>query len=377
MKLLTYLPRPANPGRSVFKLLGVLAAVLLSTCAPLLAGGWTVHSATGTGPSQRSAPAVSALGENVFLFGGVFDSLTAPEHVPYNDLYRFDTKSNRWTLLQPQGAAPAPRAFAASAAHEGSRRIFVFGGGVNTDPFYSDFSVYDDLWAYDTRANRWSQIQPVNAGPSGRSRPAVWMVGNRLYVFGGINGFFSTLNDLWVFNVQSRQWTELIPDGAVGSPPPRHEAAYGTGAQGGRLILYGGETLGQFGFETLADTWEYNIGRNRWENVTPAPEFNVDPPRNLVAAGVLKGDLYIHGGDLPGGDPCCGSPFPQNVTNEFWRFDGKRGIWEEISASAGAAPALKRHRAVEVGKDLFLFSGFDFTDPEGQAWNLSVYSFRP
>jgi hypothetical protein len=32
---------------------------------------------------------------------------------------------------------------------------------------------------------------------------------------------------------------------------------------------------------------------------------------------------------------------------------------------------------VEVGKDLFLFSGFDFTDPEGQAWNLSVYSFRP
>ena len=146
MNLLTYLPRPANPGRSMFKLLGVLAAVLLSTCAPLLAGGWTVHSATGAGPSQRSAPAVSALGENVFLFGGVFDSLTAPEHVPYNDLYRFDTKSNRWTLLQPQGAAPAPRAFAASAAHEGSRRIFVFGGGVNTDPFYSDFSVYDDTY---------------------------------------------------------------------------------------------------------------------------------------------------------------------------------------------------------------------------------------
>ena len=87
----------------------------------------------------------------------------------------------------------------------------------------------------------------------------------------------------------------------------------------------------------------------------------MDPPRNLVAAGVLKGDLYIHGGDLPGGDPCCGSPFPQNVTNEFWRFDGKRGIWEEISGCAGAAPALKRHRAVEVGKDLFLFSGFDFT----------------
>jgi len=377
MSLFLSVPRPASPGHSVFQFLRAMAVAVLSTCAPLLADGWTVHPTTGIGPSERSAPAVSALGKDVYLFGGVFDSLTAPEHVPYNDLYRFDTQSDRWTRLQPQGPVPPPRAFAASAAHEGSRRIFVFGGGVNTDPFYADFSVYGDLWAYDTRANAWTEIQPVNAGPSGRSRPAVWMVGNRFYVFGGINGFFSTLNDLWVYNVQSRQWTELIPDGVAGSPPPRHEAAYGTGAQGGRLILYGGETLGQFGFETLADTWEYNIARNRWENRTPAAAFNVEPARNLVAAGVLKGDLYIHGGDLPGGEPCCGSPFAQNVTNELWRFDRNCGTWQELSASAGAGPALKRHRAVEVGKELFVFSGFDFTNPEGQTWNLEVHSFNP
>ena len=65
------------------------------------------------------------------------------------------------------------------------------------------------------------------------------------------------------------------------------------------------------------------------------------------------------------------------MTNELWRFDRNGGTWEEISASAGAGPALKRHRAVEVGKELFVFSGFDFTNPEGQAWNLDVYSFKP
>lgn len=377
MSSILSVPCPARSGRSTFQLLRTLAVALVSACAPVLADGWTVHPATGVGPTERSAPAVSALGKDVYVFGGVFDSLTAPQHVPYNDLYRFDTRSDRWTRLQPQGPVPPPRAFAASVAHAASQRIFVFGGGVNTDPFYADFSVYDDLWAYSTRGNTWTQIQPRTPGPSGRSRPAVWMVGNRMYLFGGINGFFSTLNDLWVYNVESRRWTELIPDGAAGSPPPRHEAAYGTGAQGGRLILYGGETLGQFGFETLADTWEYDIVCNRWINRTPEAPFNVDPARNLVAAGVLKGDLYIHGGDLPGGVPCCGSPFAQNVTNELWRFDRNGGTWEEISASAGAGPALKRHRAVEVGKELFVFSGFDFTNPEGQAWNLDVYSFKP
>lgn len=377
MSLSASIPCPGSPGRSALQLLRTVAVALIAACAPALADGWTHHPATGTRPSERSAPAVSALGKDVYVFGGVFDSLTAPEHVPYNDLHRFDTKTDRWTRVQPQGAVPPPRAFAASAAHPGSNRIFVFGGGFNTDPFYSDFSVYDDLWAYSVRGNSWSQIQPVNAGPSGRSRPAVWMVGNRLYVFGGINGFFSTLNDLWVYNVESQRWTELIPDGAAGSPPPRHEAAYGTGAQGGRLILYGGETLGEFGFETLGDTWEYDISCNRWVNRTPAPAFNVDPARNLVAAGVLKGDLYIHGGDVPGGEICCGSPFPQKVTNELWRFDRDCGTWRELSASVGAGPALKRHRAVEVGKELFVFSGFDFTNPEGQVWNQEVYSFKP
>jgi N-acetylneuraminic acid mutarotase len=369
--------RPGHAVRSQSHPLMALAAVLLATCAPVLADGWTLHSTTGPEPSARSAPALGALGRDVYLFGGVFDGLSGENHVCYNDLYRFNTQSDRWTLLQPQGPVPPPRAFAASATHPGSGRLFVFGGGFNADPFYSDFSVYDDLWAYSARANQWTQIHAANAGPSGRSRPSSWMVGNRLYIFGGISAYFSTLNDLWVYNLDSNRWTEVIPDGAAGSPPPRHEAMSGSGAHGGRLILYGGETLGEFGFVTLGDTWEYNIARNRWENLTPAPAHNIDPVRNLAAAGILKGDLYVQGGDMPGGEECCGSPFPQNVSNDLWRFDRHCQTWQEISSEVGPGPSLKRHRSVEVGNELFVFSGYDFSNPEGQVYNLDVYSFKP
>ena len=203
------------------------------------------------------------------------------------------------------------------------------------------------------------------------------MVGNRLYIFGGINGYFSTLNDLWVYNTDSNTWTELIPDGAVGSPSSRHEALSGSHSHGGRLILYGGETLGEFGFENHQDTWEYRIALNRWEERTPAAPENINPPRNFAGAGILQGNLYLHGGDIPGGSDCCGAPFPQNVSSDLWKFNRQSGIWNEISGKVGAAPRIKRHRGVEVGNQLYLFSGYDFVDGIGQVWNLDVYSFKP
>jgi N-acetylneuraminic acid mutarotase len=365
---------PVASGRSRLRPLMALAAALLTAWAPALADGWTAHKAKGALPSARSAPAVGALGKNVYLFSGVFDSITADPHVCYNDLYRFDTKSDQWKRLTPSGPVPPPRAYAASASHPESDRIFVFGGAFYSSPFYADFSVYDDLWAYDAKRNTWSQISANNAGPSARSRPAAWMVGDNLYVFGGINAYFGTMNDLWVYHLASNSWSELIPDGAAGSPPSRHEAMSGTRGQDGKLLIYGGETVDEsFSFVTLNDTWAYSLANNTWKNLTPGAPFNVDPPRNLAGAGVLEGSLYIQGGDMPGGDS-GGSGFAQNVSNDLWRFES--GTWLEVTRAGHEGPYLKRHRGVEVGNELFLFSGYDFVDG-AEVWNQTVYSFKP
>ncbi len=128
---------------------------------------------------------------------------------------------------------------------------------------------------------------------------------------------------------------------------------------------------------TLDDTWEYNIARGRWENITPAPQHNIDPARNFAGSGILAGDLYLHGGDIPGGSDCCGAPFPQNVSDQLWRFDLHKGNWRQVTRFRGEAPQIKRHRGVEIGNELFLFGGYNFVDGIGQIWNLDVFSFRP
>lgn len=360
-----------SPGLQRLKAFALAAALV---CTSALADGWTTHKSKGAVPSARSAPAVGALGKHVYLFSGVFDSITADPHVCYNDLYRFDTKSDQWRRLTPIGPLPPARAYAASASHPASDRVFVFGGAFYSSPFYADFSVYDDLWAYEAKRNRWSQINANNAGPSARSRPAAWMVGNNLYIFGGINAYFGTMNDLWVYSLDSNSWSELIPDGAAGSPPSRHEAMSGTRVQNGELLIYGGETVDEtFTFVTLNDTWAYNLANNTWENLTPAAAFNIDPPRNLAGAGVLEGNLYIQGGDMPGGES-GESGFAQNVSSDLWKFE--YGTWLEVTCPGESGPRLKRHRGVEVGNELFLFSGYDFVN-QTEVWNQTVYSYRP
>lgn len=367
-------PRPVDAASPRFQRLKAFTLAAALVCTSALADGWTTHKSKGEVPSPRSAPVVGALGKHVYLFSGVFDSITADPHVCFNDLYRFDTRSDRWTRLTPVGPVPPARAYAASASHPASKRILVFGGAFYSSPFYADFSVYDDLWAYDVKRNAWTQIIANNAGPSARSRPTAWMVGNQLYLFGGINAFFGTMNDLWVYSLDSNTWSELIPDGAAGSPPSRHEAMSGTRVQNGKLLIYGGETVDEtFSFVTLNDTWAYSLADNTWENLTPADPFNVDPPRNLAGAGVLGGNLYVQGGDMPGGES-GGSGFAQNVSNDLWKFEG--GTWLEVTCMGDEGPRLKRHRGVEVGDRLFLFSGYDFVD-QAEVWNQSVYSFRP
>jgi N-acetylneuraminic acid mutarotase len=342
-------------------------------------GTWTRVAATGPAPSERSTPAVAAIGRWVYVFGGARDDVVNGGVAIYDDLHRFHTVDGRWQLLEPAGPVPPARVFAASAAHRASRRMLVFGGAT-FGPFFSDFSAFGDLWAYDVDANAWIELHPANAGPQARSRPSAWMVDDKLYVFGGVTSFFQVLNDLWVYDVAANAWTELIPDGAAGSPPPRHEAAAGNPVRGGRLVLYGGESIDEFfQFTVLPDTWEYDLEAGAWTDVTPAPADDIAPPRNYGSAAIVDRGLYLHGGDTPGG-PDCGAVFPQNPTDELWRFDLDERTWERQFPGGDPLVRLKRTNAARVDGAMYVFAGFDFACVDGapqQIWNQDVYRFQP
>jgi hypothetical protein len=148
----------------------------------------------------------------------------------------------------------------------------------------------------------------------------------------------------------------------------------------GRLTLYGGETVTAEGFATLGDTWQFNLSTHTWTDVTPPQERNIDPPRNYAATAWLGPRLVLQGGDVPGGVPGCGSPFPQNPTDELWRFDAFTRSWSRLQPTGDPLPRLKRSVGVAVGLRFFVFAGFDFScdgSTGGQVWNEAVHTYAP
>lgn len=370
--------------RDAVKLCSNLACALLLTAAlpasarPAATGSWSRVRTTGSRPSVRSTPAVAALGKSIYLFGGVKDDFQSGVFTLYNDLYRFDTASGAWEKLAPRGESPSPRAFLAQAADERRKQILFFGGAT-FGAHYLNYEAFDELWSYSVERNEWTKVQAANQGPSGRARPSAWLADDRLYVFGGILPTFEGLNDLWSYDLNTNRWTQLIPDGAKGSPPPRYEAATGAGAVGGKLLLYGGESINGLGYAVLGDTWEFDLKSGRWSRIHPAKD--IQPPRNYAAAALIGDQLFVQGGDLPGGSNGCGAMFPQNPTNELWRYDLSRQIWSRVAPGGERPPALKRSNAAAVGSTVYIFSGFDFHCPAragspAQMWNQDVFAYE-
>ncbi len=356
--------------------LGILTAPTAGATEPgpeLAADGtWAKVATTGTGPSERSVPAVAGAGASLIVFGGVNDDFSTGKNVFYNDLYALDTADNSWSQITP-GIGPWPEARAFASAASSGTQYYLFGGSQFSNDG-SEFRVFGDLWALSGRT--WTKLP---SGPSARSGATLWYANNKLYVFGGIDQTFSTVNDLWSFDLTAKTWTELIPNGKDGSPPSRHVAHAGGVAVNGSLTLYGGEGPPPT-FEVLNDTWTYDLATNKWSSLGPAV-IGIEPGRNYAAAGVLGSTLLVQGGDIPGGEAGCGAPFPQNPTEELWRFDVPTKAWKQLDPAGEKLTRIKRHSAGTVRGKLYIVNGWDFQCTggvgPGQVWNTDVYSFTP
>jgi Kelch motif protein len=342
-------------------------------------GTWTRVSSSGL---ERSTPAVGAIGNSIYIFGGVHDDFRTGVAQFYNDLYRFDVSNNTMTQLEPKGLAPLPRAFAAGVADAANGKFYVFGGATYQANFVG-FYAHNDLQVYDVVHNCWKRLGPLVGGPQGRSRPSMWLVGNSLYVFGGVTSTLTTLNDLWRFDLDTEKWTQITPNGEL--PPTRHEALGGQYAHDDKLTIYSGEHIDPLDpafFSIPGDTWEYNIASNTWMNRTPGTgETNVDPARNYGSAAIIGSALYMHAGDIPGGSQGCGAPFPQNPSDEMWKLDLATYKWSKLSPDGDPLAHLKRSVATVVGGSMYVMFGFDFDCAEltspGQLWNTEIFRFTP
>jgi len=141
----------------------------------------------------------------------------------------------------------------------------------------------------------WDEITP--GGVAGRDSPTAGEDGalaydgerHRLWLYGGKGDDDVNVNELWSFDLGTRRWERLRPEGP--QPPPREDHTLVLDQANDQLVLYGGEDG-----DTSHETWVFDIAERRWQDVTrpsaPFLESHVaiyDPrAQRMVASGGMR-----------------------------------------------------------------------------------------
>jgi uncharacterized repeat protein (TIGR03803 family) len=250
---------------------------------------------------------------NLWIFGG-FGYSSLSEVAYLNDIWEFNPASGQWawmggsstgvcqgtygTLGTPaSGNTPGARV-GSSSWTDSSGNLWLFGG--NGCDSNDEFGSLNDIWEFNPATSQWawmggsSTMDPSGVygtegtpaagnAPGGRDGAQSWVGSNgNFWLFGGW-GFDSAgsetyLNDLWIFDPSTLQWTWVGGSNVGGQP-----AVYGTlgipaatNNPGGReAAAKWTDSLGNlwlFGGEFFNDLWEYQLTPST--PIAAAPTFS-------------------------------------------------------------------------------------------------------
>jgi len=195
--------------------------------------------------SSRTAHTMTDMSGIMYIFGGW--NAQIPKY--YADTWMFDTTN----LYQPQGTAnwtesQTPYQPPARNAHtmvDYGGDLWLFGGfshntsngaNVNCSAPYDNCIWYNDLWTYNAASDKWMQVYAAAPLPTGRNQHTAAVIGENMYVFGGLIGPSNqAVNDMWAYNFPLQVWKKISPSGSVPSAGLTKTAV----ALGGKIYYWG------------------------------------------------------------------------------------------------------------------------------------------
>ena len=271
-------------------------------------------------PSPREFASAAAVGDQIFLIGGVVNTEAT------GDVLIYDLKSNVWTL------APTPKPTAvgiASAAGIGPR-VYVSGGMLSNDTPTNHFEVLD------TATGMWTTLAALPLPLAGHASAAL---GDRVYVFGGYSP--AGLNEYtYEYDPNANAWQRR-----AALPTPRGLAA--AAALGNRIYVVGGQTDGQ----ERSDCEAFAPAENAW---TPCARMTLR--RSAFGLAASAGALYAVGG---GGSTYLGFSERYDPARNAWTLfeTPKLGDWRNIAVApirSGVLVAGGRNGSERL-RDTFVF----------------------
>jgi len=197
-----------------------------------------------------------------------------------NDVRRYDPHTGTSAVVDTTGVSFSPRSALTAVVHQ--NKMYTFGGWNGfTKQWYNDLHVFN----FDTK--EWREVNCKGECPSQRTSHACVVWNNRMYVFAGFSGD-QYLNDLHEFDFETETWREITMETQGTRPSPR--SRFCAVVHGDSMYLLGGWNKVTY----FDDFYSYNFLTKTWTQISN-PYFNI-PSLSQYSLTAYDNKLYIFGG---------------------------------------------------------------------------------
>ena len=264
----------------------ILLAVVLAACEGKPELEMTVHECAPM-PSPRACATAFVVGEEVYLFGG-----RDAEGTPLNDLWQYDSRSDRWISL---GATPlSPRVNATACVANG--KVYIGLGFRGREGRYGNDTTYlRDWWEFAPATGEW--IRKEDYPNSYTNRATCFVEGERLFVGYGFQ--WNYRRDFFCYDIPTNRWDSIDVNAGFHGFPTRSFGGTGCTCRGRHFMgsgYYGG-SLDWWGELAVEEKQEDGSVKGHWIRRAGIPGQS----RTLAASCATQEYIYLSGGMHYGG----------------------------------------------------------------------------
>ncbi|EFN83938.1 F-box only protein 42 [Harpegnathos saltator] len=222
--------------------------------------------------------------------------------------------------------------------------MYVFGGCSST------WTTFNDLWKLDLDTRTWVRPNTMGSYPSPKACATMLYYQKNFILFGGwsypvpfpLLQQWRLFNELHIYSIESNKWTAI---NTLVTPPPT--SAHSASIHGNTMVVFGGICDG----ESSNDVWCFNLDSYRWHKQITFKSFILPEPRygqSQIELG--EQHLLVLGG-------CTG---PNSPMNDAWllEMEGPFWMWKKVTMcnTEWAPTRIWCHQACKVGNYVIVLS---------------------